>query len=138
MKTLILMFLLALTVCISACQKNADFPPLSTIESVEQSNWKITLYNDCGEDELHHFVGYSFTFSNGLVTATMNGSTINGTYSSIIDDGKPKFILNFGSILPFEELNCDWNILEETSTTIRLEDVSVVDDENDFLTFEKN
>jgi len=39
--------------------------------------------------------------------------------------------------VPFDELNDDWHILNETSTKIQLEDVSGGSGEIDLLTFEK-
>jgi hypothetical protein len=40
--------------------------------------------------------------------------------------------------VPFDELNDDWHIIEETSTKIRLQDVSGGSGGTDLLTFEKN
>lgn len=117
----------------SSCQKDDS----NITDIVKEGTWRVTLYNDSGTDELYHFTDYTFTFSNGTVTATKSGSSVTGTYSSGTDDSQHKFILDFGSTVPFEELNDDWHILEETSTKIRLEDVSGGSGETDLLTFEK-
>jgi len=47
-------------------------------------------------------------------------------------------VLNFGNTIPFNELNDDWEILEESATKIRMQDVSGGSGGTDLLTFEKN
>lgn len=125
---------------LASCEKddNSNTGSTNITNIVNQGNWRITLYNDSGTDELYHFTGFTFTFSNGTVTAVRNATTVTGTYSTLFDDSKNKFLLNFGSTIPFEELNDDWHIVEETSTKIRLQDVSGGNGGTDLLTFEKN
>jgi hypothetical protein len=132
--------ILVITFLVSSCEKNDNSNSASTniTNIVNQGNWRITLYNDSGTDELYYFSGYTFTFSNGTITAIRNTTTVNGTYSTLFDDSKNKFLLNFGSTVPFDELNDDWHIIEETSTKIRLQDVSGGSGGTDLLTFEKN
>lgn len=137
---LTLPILLMSSLITASCKKNDDTNPSSNNSSGStlSGNWRVTLYNDSGTDELYHFNGYTFTFSNGTVTASKNGNTITGNYSTGIDDGKKKLYLNFGNVVPFEELNDDWNIIEEASTKMRLQDISGGNNETDLLTFEKN
>jgi hypothetical protein len=124
----------------TSCEKddNPNAGSTNITNIINQGNWRITLYNDSGTDELYHFTGYTFTFSNGTITAVRNTTTVTGTYSTLFDDSKNKFLLNFGSTVPFDELNDDWHIIEETSTKIRLQDVSGGNGGTDLLTFEKN
>jgi len=105
--------------------------------NVQTGKWAITLYSDGGQDELYHFSGYEFSFQNGTATAVKGGDTISGTYSNGIDDSEMKFYLDFGNLAPFDELNDDWHILENTTTKIRLEDVSGGNGDTDLLTFER-
>jgi hypothetical protein len=105
--------------------------------TVQQGTWKITYFNDSGNDETNHFTGYTFQFnSNGTVTATKNGSTVSGTWSSGNDDSTLKLVLNFSST-PFDELNDDWHVTQQSSSIIKLEDVSGGNGGTDYLTFEK-
>lgn len=142
MKTLKLNFYVAIVSILLATSCSKDDNSSSTNTNVpniiNQGTWRITLYNDSGTDELYHFTGYTFTFSNGNITGTKNGSSVSGTYSTGIDDSKNKLYLNFGATVPFDELNDDWHIVEETNTKIRLQDVSGGNGGTDLLTFEKN
>jgi hypothetical protein len=127
-----------LVFCLLSCQKDDNSNP-ATPNIVQQGTWRITLYNDSGTDETYHFTGYGFTFeSNGTVAAVKGSSAINGTWNTGTDDSHPELYLHFGTNVPFEELNDDWHILEQTSNKIRLEDVSGGNELNDLLTFEKN
>ena len=93
---------------------------------------------DNGNDETPHFSGYEFIFSPGGSATASNGSnTVSGTWMTGTDDSQSKLILDFGSTSPFDELNEDWHVLEETSTMIRCEHISGGNGGTDYLTFEK-
>ena len=125
-----------------ACEKDkstTDPSNSSTSEIVGQGTWKVTLYNDSGNEETQNFAGYNFTFdSNGTIAAVKNASTVNGTWNTGADDSQNKLILDFGTAVQFSELNEDWLILEKTASKIRLEHVSGGNGGTDLLTFEKN
>ena len=125
-----------------ACEKDkstTDPSNSSTSEIVGQGTWKVTLYNDSGNEETQNFAGYNFTFdSNGTIAAVKNASTVNGTWNTGADDSQNKLILDFGTAVQFSELNEDWVILEKTASKIRLEHVSGGNGGTDLLTFEKN
>jgi hypothetical protein len=121
-----------------SCTKSENSIVIDTSSTIQQGQWKVTLYNDSGTDETHHFTGFAFTFNaNGSVTAVKNTTTVNGTWATRRDSGQNKFDLNFGNTVPFDELNDDWKILENTSNRIRLEDMSGGGSGTDLLTFEK-
>ncbi|MDD3876992.1 MAG: hypothetical protein PHT69_10245 [Bacteroidales bacterium] len=126
-----------LAIFITSCSKDDNSNTGNVTEIIEEGDWKIVLFNEDGNDELYHFTGYSFVFNNGTVTASKNSSTITGTYSNTTDSGNNKLILDFGTSQPFDELNDDWHILEQTNVKIRLEDVSGGNGGTDLLTFEK-
>jgi hypothetical protein len=133
-------FLIVLMVAVTSCKKDDNSSPnsASTLNlTIQQGNWKITNYNDNGNDETNHYAGYSFKFnSDGSITATNNGNTVSGTWSTGTDDSTVKLILSF-STTPFSELNDDWHVLEQSSTIIKLEDVSGGNGGTDYLTFER-
>ena len=125
-----------------SCEKDSnsnDEQSNTTTSIVSQGTWKITLFNDSGKDETSDFSGYDFTFnSNGSVMAVKNTITVPGTWSNGIDDSQNKLILNFGTTIPFDDLNEDWDILEKTQVKIRLQHISGGNGGTDLLTFEKN
>ena len=133
---LAILFMLLIVSCSTDDNSSSNNTNVQNI--ISQGTWRITQYNDSGTDELYHFTGYTFTFSNGNITATKNTSIVTGTYSTGIDDNQNKLYLNFGSTVPFNKLNDDWHIVEETTTKIRLQDVSGGNGGTDLLTFEKN
>ena len=104
---------------------------------VTKGTWRVTLYQENGVSKLYYFSNYDFIFSNSTVTATRNASTVTGTFSTKYDDSKNKLVLNFGNTSPFNELNDDWEILEESATKIRMQDVSGGNGGTDLLTLEK-
>ncbi|HCK20738.1 MAG TPA: hypothetical protein DHW15_00815 [Bacteroidetes bacterium] len=108
--------------------------------TVTSGTWKITLYDDSGNNETSDYTSYSFKFEDdGTLKATSGGTTHLGTWSISDDDDSPEDIdLNIFFAAPekLEELTDDWDILEYTSSQIRLRDVSGGSGETDLLTFE--
>ena len=105
--------------------------------TVQSGKWRITFYEDSGNNETNHFTGYSFQFnSNGTIVATNGGNSTNGTWSNGNDDSQTKLLLNFTST-PFDELSDDWHVIQQNSSIIKLEDVSGGGSGTDYLTFEK-
>ncbi len=135
----VLLILSCLILTSPSCKKKEDdSTSITTASIITSGTWRITLYNDSGNDELSQYAGYTFTFTNGNVSAVKNSNTVTGTYSTRTDDSKKKLVLDFGAIVPFDELNDDWHIVEETSTKIRCQDVSGGNGGTDLVTFEKN
>ena len=124
---------------LSACQQIPNVTPTSGIANrVQQGTWKVTMYNDSGKAETYKFTGYEITFnSNGAIAAVKGSSSISGTWTLGTDDSEQKLILNFGEVIPFDELSDDWSILEESETKIRLQDVSKGNGGTDLLTIER-
>jgi hypothetical protein len=133
-KTVTLLLLVIATA--SSCKK--DDSPSLVDNTIQKGNWKITFFQDSGNDETSHFSGYEFIFnSGGSVTASNGNNSVSGTWTTGTDDSQSKLILNFGSTAPFDELNEDWHVLEETTTMIRCEHISGGNGGTDYLTFEK-
>jgi hypothetical protein len=118
----------------------------SEIENiVKKDTWRITKYIDSGDDELHHFTGYNFTFGESSVLTASNGTnTHTGTWSitndSSSDDSSDDLDFNifFASPNDFEELSEDWDIISQSATKIELIDISGGNGGTDYLTFERN
>lgn len=129
-----------LAMLLFSCKKDDDnSTPSPTITStISQGNWRISYFNDSGNDETSHFTGYSFQFnSNGNLTATKGSDIKNGTWSNGGDDSQSKLVINMGSTPPFDDLNEDWHVTSQSSTSIKLEHVSGGNGGTDILHFEK-
>jgi hypothetical protein len=107
--------------------------------TVTSGTWRITYYWDTDHEETSNYSGYSFTFATGgVLTAVKTGSTVTGTWSTGTDDSKTELVIAFASPASFVEISDDWEVIENTSTKIRLQDVSGGNGGTDLLTFEKN
>ena len=123
----------SLVVCLSACKKDDNKPADNSITL--SGNWVISHFMEGEVDETSDFTGYVFSFSNNVVTATKSGSSVTGTYASGTDDSKKKLVLAFTSGDPLEELNEDWEVLESSSSLLKLQHVSGGDGSIDMLWF---
>ena len=130
---------LAVLLLSTACSKaNPDPITGDPGNIVKQGTWKISLYNDKGAVKTSLFSGYTFSFgTNGTITAS-GPTTASGTWSSFTDSGKQKMVLNFGAISNFSELNEDWVVITQTTSSISLQNVSGGGGGTSLLTFEKN
>lgn len=135
----------------SMCSSDDDSSsPANTsevINTVTQGTWRITLFDEDGNDHTTDFNGYTFTFgSANVLTATNGSNTYTGVWSVTSDDSSGDdnpgddidFNILFSSPANFAELSEDWHILERTSAKIRLQHVSGGNGGTDLLTFEKN
>ncbi len=130
---LVLFFTFALSLGFISCKKD-NSPSLKN--SLEFNTWKITAYNDSGIDELYYFSSYTLSFRGGSVVASNYSTNVSGAYELINNDSLNKLVLNFGTTLPFNELNDDWTIKEYSDLKISMENVSGTGD-IDLLVFEK-
>lgn len=129
--------LLLSSVVLFSCNKE-KVSVKNTTSIIEEGSWKVTLFQEDGENETHYFTGYVFVFdSNGTVTATKSSQTQSGTWAVHESSDHVELILSFSEIHPFDELNDDWHVIEQTKSKIQLEDVSGGDGSIDYLTFEK-
>lgn len=118
--------------------------------TAESGTWRITNFNDSGQNETSDFNGYNFSFNaDGTLVATNGSNTVNGTWSvtddsNSNDDSSSDDDIDFNIFFPvpesnnFEDLNDDWDIISISSTTIELIDVSGGNGGTDLLTFEMN
>lgn len=113
--------------------------------TVNTGTWKITYFMDKDEDKTGNFTGYNFTFGGSNVLSATNGTnnytgTWSVTDSNSSDDNIDDldFNISFSSPVNFTDLTDDWEVLEHTSSKIRLRDVSGGSGETHYLTFEKN
>jgi len=111
-------------------------------DSIVEGEWKVTLYEDDGNNETSDYTDYLFKFdSDGSLTVQPGMLTVTyfGTWKVEKDSDHVDFILNFASPIPanLEDLSDDWEVLSQSKTKLELEDVSGGDGSIDKLTFEK-
>ena len=147
--SLVIAMLFVLTTS-SMCSNDDDSPTTSTnpsdiINIVNNGTWRITYYYDTDHEETSNFNGYNFTFGESNVLTASNGTnSYTGTWSvtdsNSNDDNLSDLDFNiaFSSPAQFEELTDDWEIIEKSSTSIKLKDVSGGNGGTDYLTFAKN
>jgi hypothetical protein len=119
--------------------------PDDVINIVNNGTWRITYYYDTDHEETTNFNGYNFTFGASNVLTASNG-TNNYTGSWSVTDSNSNddnisdldFNIAFTAPVQFEELTDDWEIIEKSTTVIRLKDVSGGNGGIDYLTFTKN
>ena len=130
---------------------NNNSQQIAEVENTAQSGtWRITNFNDSGQNETSDFNGYDFSFnSDGSLVATNGSNTMTGTWSvtddsNSSDDSSSDDDIDFNIFFPvpddndFEDLNDDWDIVSTSSTRIELIDVSGGNGGTDMLTFERN
>jgi hypothetical protein len=143
MKTFMLsLCMLSILLTISCNKDNNTSPAISTTEvsnTISAGSWRVTYYWDTDHEETANFSGYVFSFAAGnVLTATKTGSTLTGTWSVGNDDSKVKLFLTFTTPVAFVKISDDWQVIERTSTRIKLQDLSGINGGTDYLTFEKN
>ncbi|WP_298899605.1 hypothetical protein [uncultured Psychroserpens sp.] len=151
------LILLSFSLMSFSCSDDDDGNPndnsqqIAQIEiTVESGIWRITNFNDSGQNETSDFTGYDFTFnSDGSLVATNGSTTMTGTWSvtddsNSNDDSSSDDDIDFNIFFAvpetnnFEDLNDDWDIVSTSSTRIELIDVSGGNGGTDMLTFERN
>jgi hypothetical protein len=147
MKTLSLTLIIPVIFTVISCSSNDD--PGNSAAAVENAvkagTWKITRFEDSGNNETSQFSGYNFAFdASGTVTAGNGSNIFIGSWS--VTGGKSNddssddlhFNINFNLNNSFEELSDDWNFVSYTSSKIELIHVSGGNGGTDYLTFERN
>jgi hypothetical protein len=132
-------------VCIisfSSCQKsnsstaaNSNSDTLTV--AITSGSWVVASLTQKKEDNTGKFAGYTFKFSaNGKVTATINGVATAGTWSHTPavtyygSSSNEAIVMNLGTDNPFRRLSKTWNIISKTSTSIKMDNPELLEDEH--------
>ncbi len=107
--------------------------PATPANTVKCGVWRVTLYQEADNVQTDHFTGYNFTFgTDNSITANNISIHIRETAD---DSGTSDFNIFFASPDNFAELTEDWEVLESTSTKLRIKYTSGGDGSVDYLTF---
>lgn len=109
------------------------------VDVLQDGQWFVQSYIDSGNDETGNYNGYILTFnSDGTVDATNASGTISGSWNVISSSNNGlDLILDFGTQIPFDEFNDDWDVSNYTDTLVELFDISGGNGSTDYLTFAK-
>jgi hypothetical protein len=126
-----------ITQCVNSGGSNPDPINQAQFETdLTTDVWYITYFFD-DYDETSNYQGYEFNFAtNNTAQATNGSNTVNGIWS-FTGGSMPQLDLFFGTTIPFDELDENWDILEATSEIIRLRNISSGNGSIDLLTFER-
>lgn len=112
-------------VAFTGCEKTSSASPGSSIASTPLTgNWKMIYYSKEEVLLTADYAEYTFDFKpKEAVTATINGSTLNGYWSvsALGTDRIFSMAFNNGDNKLFA-LNNDWEVLSVTETEVRLAD----------------
>lgn len=128
----------------TSCTKDDDEISAVVENNITRGTWRITNFDDSGDDKTSTFSGYNFTFTRaGVVTASNGILTQAGTWSitdgdednNVLDD--LDFNISFPQATIFGDLSDDWDIFAQSSDNLELLEAGGLTD-NDFLTFKQN
>lgn len=138
---------MSMAVALFSCgNEDNDTDSVAVVENaVRSGTWRVTLFEDSGNNETSLFSGYNFVFdASGTLTATNGSSIFIGSWSITegkSDDDSPDdmhFNINFTLNNSFEDLSEDWHFISHSTTIIELIHVSGGNGGTDYLTFERN
>ncbi len=117
------------------CVANTNEDPIDISQLEEDLTtgiWYVDYFFD-DYDETDNYAGYEFTFAlDGTAQSVKSGVVISGTWALIENF---KLDLFFGSSVPLNELDEDWEIIEANAEFIKLKHISGSDGSIDYLTF---
>ncbi|HBL78800.1 MAG TPA: hypothetical protein DDZ79_02080 [Aequorivita sp.] len=117
------------------CVANTNEDPIDISQFEEDLTtgiWYVDyFFNDY--DETDNYAGYEFTFAlDGTAQSVKSGVVISGTWALVENF---RLDLFFGSSVPLNELDEDWEIIEANAEFIKLKHISGSDGSIDYLTF---
>jgi len=113
-----------------------DKPSISKV--IVEGLWVVAKYVESDLNKTENYKGFKLDFnSEGWVLASNGEDKIEGTWLEINHNGIDYFALDFGNVVPFDEFNEDWEIVDVTETRIELKNVSGGDGLTEHLVLER-
>jgi uncharacterized protein (UPF0216 family) len=113
-----------------------DNPFISSI--IVEGLWIVAEYTQDDVNKTQNYDGFHLDFNtDGNVIAVKGTDEVNGTWSVITDSGVDYLVLDFSTMVPFDEFNEDWEIFEFSETKLELRNVSGGDGSISKLVFER-
>nr|WP_315143339.1 hypothetical protein [uncultured Flavobacterium sp.] len=106
--------------------------------------WKVSQYSEANTDKTSNYNGYTFSFTDTVLTASNGNQTATANWS--VTDSNPtadlisdlNFTLDFSAPELFSVWSADWQILQKSSTQIKLKNENSSTGAIRYLTFAKN
>jgi hypothetical protein len=105
---------------------------------LSDKNLIITEFLSGSKDKTGSFASYTFVFTpTGSINSVLDGDTIAGLWSAVLEDSIPKMLIDFGHVdEPLSNLNKEWFVLSQAEQKVELKDFNGEGDVN-FVTFEQ-
>ncbi|MFS4416978.1 hypothetical protein [Maribacter sp. 2307ULW6-5] len=106
---------------IRVCEPDEEITNINAL--MLEGEWEVASYIDEGENETTTFSGYGFTFDafGEMTLKEGNDPFAKGLWNAFRDDRKEAMVyLNFGDIIPLQELTEEWTFLGAGEDTIEL------------------
>jgi len=108
------------------------------VDILKEGLWIVANYNDNGEDYTGNYNDFVLDFKTEfVVTATKGDDIVNGTWTVVNDSGTLKLELDFGEVIPFDEFNEDWLVVDITTTRVEVNNLDDSGAEESNLVFER-
>jgi hypothetical protein len=131
----------------SSCENTDDIPLLNELTVTNRmvsGTWKITRFVYKNTTKTADYTGVSFDFDAISVMVNNTGTLPVAGGWGVTDEGfegAPELVFTMAltSVEPrFTAISDDWEIIESTSTRLKLQDENLETSTMDYLTFEKN
>jgi hypothetical protein len=145
------MLAFAFVLTTTSCSNDDDDDNSSSTTAAEVTStitdgaWRITNFTEDGESHTSDFTAFTFTFEDNNVIIAGDGTNEYYGNWSVFDNSDDDdnshdidLVVVFNSPANFAGLTENWDVIERTSTKVRLRYVSGDDGSVDYLTFEKN
>lgn len=114
-----------------------DTDDTAVVAALTDGSWEITYFFD-ETNRTSEYESFAFTFNEDDTVIAANGAlSINGTWQSFGDDGILEIAFDFGEDNPFEDINDNWEVIEYSSSIIKLKNMSGGDGSVSTLIFGK-
>lgn len=113
-----------------------DDPPGDVEATLIDGTWIVALYMDGADNDTAIYSAYEINFNaDGTVIAESDTDLIDGTWDVL--SGGSTLLLDFGTDIPFDEFNDDWDVFSVEPARVEVRDVSGGDGTLSILVFEK-
>lgn len=104
-------------------------------EFLMDGEWIVALYDEDGDNQTSDYNGFVLDFmENGTVRADNGSDVIEGTWQA---NGEEELVLDFGTQVPFDEFNDEWDVVDAQEFRVEVIDISGGNGGTDTLVFEK-